>query len=517
MLQSTYQSCSQGYVSMITWMQKHKKWLIITIWISVIAFVGAVMVNWGSYGFGLSNDKVAKVGDMYIHMPDYQMAYNQTLREYSNLPQLAGVLDEAQAKQLGIPQIALERVIQQTKILNFAKDLGFAVSDEEVRAEILKAKDMYADKDGNFSEDIYKSMLKERQMSVNEFEENVRKSLLMQKLFSVMNMGDAFSMPSLFVAPLEKVALKRAYSISDRLMIKIIPASQAKVAIDDKELFEFWETNANNWKTPMEFDIEYILVSVDSQQHPEPETLKEHYDNFKGDYLDENGHLMSMEQSMHKLVFDVKKVEAEKIAKREYRDLKNGTKTGILRTIKDGEHFFIKNGVDFVIEDMKVAQDGQVLKPIEVDDGFVTLRLVGKRESVNMSFEEAKKDARRLYERNKTREALAKLAEESLKDFSGTDIGFVDRFYSGNVLTLDDNQRTRLINHIFTSQKIDDYVLFDDKVVLYRILEQSENRKQIEEQLSFFAADIKFQAILDALVEYLDKTYKTTVYIDVSK
>lgn len=26
---------------MITWMQKHKKWLIITIWVSAIAFIGA--------------------------------------------------------------------------------------------------------------------------------------------------------------------------------------------------------------------------------------------------------------------------------------------------------------------------------------------------------------------------------------------------------------------------------------------------------------------------------------------
>ncbi len=32
---------------MITWMQRHKKWLVITIWISTIAFVGAGFVGWG--------------------------------------------------------------------------------------------------------------------------------------------------------------------------------------------------------------------------------------------------------------------------------------------------------------------------------------------------------------------------------------------------------------------------------------------------------------------------------------
>ena len=33
---------------MITWMQRHKRWLVITIWISTIAFVGAGFVGWGS-------------------------------------------------------------------------------------------------------------------------------------------------------------------------------------------------------------------------------------------------------------------------------------------------------------------------------------------------------------------------------------------------------------------------------------------------------------------------------------
>ena len=37
---------------MITWMQRHKKWLVITIWISTIAFVGAGFVGWGSYKYG---------------------------------------------------------------------------------------------------------------------------------------------------------------------------------------------------------------------------------------------------------------------------------------------------------------------------------------------------------------------------------------------------------------------------------------------------------------------------------
>ncbi|WP_416829360.1 SurA N-terminal domain-containing protein, partial [Helicobacter ganmani] len=47
---------------MIGWMQKHKKYLIITIWISTIAFVGAGFVGWGSYSFSSTSNAVAVVG-----------------------------------------------------------------------------------------------------------------------------------------------------------------------------------------------------------------------------------------------------------------------------------------------------------------------------------------------------------------------------------------------------------------------------------------------------------------------
>ena len=61
---------------MITWMQRHKKYLVITIWISTIAFVGAGFVGWGAYD--LNKDRsasVAKVGNRVISVQEFQQAY----------------------------------------------------------------------------------------------------------------------------------------------------------------------------------------------------------------------------------------------------------------------------------------------------------------------------------------------------------------------------------------------------------------------------------------------------------
>ena len=62
---------------MITWMQRHKKYLIITIWISTIAFVGAGFVGWGQYTYGDKAGAVAKVGNVEITMGELQKSYSR--------------------------------------------------------------------------------------------------------------------------------------------------------------------------------------------------------------------------------------------------------------------------------------------------------------------------------------------------------------------------------------------------------------------------------------------------------
>ena len=49
---------------MISWMQKHNKYLIITIWVATIAFIGAGFVGWGSYQYGSKAGAIGKVGDV---------------------------------------------------------------------------------------------------------------------------------------------------------------------------------------------------------------------------------------------------------------------------------------------------------------------------------------------------------------------------------------------------------------------------------------------------------------------
>ena len=80
---------------MITWMQRHRKYLVITIWISTFAFIGAGFVGWGQYKYGEKSGAVAKVGDISITNRELQQAYSQLFDRYSRMFQ--GQFDQEQA------------------------------------------------------------------------------------------------------------------------------------------------------------------------------------------------------------------------------------------------------------------------------------------------------------------------------------------------------------------------------------------------------------------------------------
>ena len=168
---------TQGFLLMITWMQRHKKYLIITIWISTIAFVGAGFVGWGQYSYGDKAGAVAKVGQEEISMGELQQAYSTLYNQYNQMFQ--GNFDEERAKSFGLEKQALSQLINQALLLNLAKSYDLQVSDKEV-LELIKTKEYFFDK-GVFDKEVYKQVLSRNNLTMKEYEEDVRKQLLLQK------------------------------------------------------------------------------------------------------------------------------------------------------------------------------------------------------------------------------------------------------------------------------------------------------------------------------------------------
>jgi len=167
---------------MITWMQRHKKYLIITIWISTIAFVGAGFVGWGQYSYGDKAGSIAKVGQIEISRGELQKSYSNLYNQYNQIFQ--GNFDEEKAKTFGLQKQALQQLLDQSLILNLASSYDLQISDQELLAEI-KTQEYFFDK-GVFDKEIYKQVLSKNNLSMKDYESDVKRQLLIQKTLKLL-------------------------------------------------------------------------------------------------------------------------------------------------------------------------------------------------------------------------------------------------------------------------------------------------------------------------------------------
>lgn len=125
---------------MLTWMQHHKKYLVVTIWVSTIAFVGAGFLGWGVYDFNLNrSSSVATVGNEKIGFSEFDTRYRQILSYYNQISN--GALTPENAEQLGIKNIALSSLVEDKLLLNFAKDLGIDANENEILQKLANTRE----------------------------------------------------------------------------------------------------------------------------------------------------------------------------------------------------------------------------------------------------------------------------------------------------------------------------------------------------------------------------------------
>ncbi len=327
---------------MITWMQRHKKWLIITIWISTIAFVGAGFVGWGSYDYGKSDGTIAVVGDKEIPLTDLQNEYSTLYSQYQQM--LGGNFNQELAKQFGLEKAALDRIIQKYLILNYAEDLNLVTTDVEVAQELVKINAFF--KDGKFDSNTYKSVLKQNRRNATNFEAQLKKDLLVAKVQKIFNVN------------LEENEIKNLSTLlfsEDKVSIKIINSDTIKVNPSLKDLETYYEKNKENYKSQEGYNISYTKIA-----------------NVEGK----------------------DKKQMKKIALKQYLALKKGNdKFEETQTVYNNTQFLSTKEFVKILE----AKDGNVLKPIYKDENYYVVKLNNKITPQPLPFKDVKSKINKEY------------------------------------------------------------------------------------------------------------------------
>lgn len=445
---------------MITWMQRHKKWLIVTIWVSTIAFVGAGFVGWGSYNYGKSDSAVAVVGNKEVPLADLQTEYSNLYAQYQNM--LGKSFNQELAKQFKLEQMALQRVIQKYLLLNYADELGLMTTDLEVAKELVKIPSFL--KDGKFDKNTYVSVLKQNRRTVSEFEDQLKKDLLVAKVQKIFDIA------------LEKNEINNIGSLlfsQDKISIKIIKDDMIKITPTFDELKKYWEKNKENYKSPKGYEISYYkLENIDGK--------------------------------------DTKEMKKE--ALREYLDLKK-EKNQFQKTITiyDNSDFLPKEELDKVI----TAENNEVLKPILKDNSYYVIRMNKKVAAQTLPFEDVKSQINKAYIVEQKNKQLEELAQKELKNFNGVNIGYVTRASDIEVNGLTKEETTQVLQTIFKSPKKMNYVNLGTKIVLFEITDTmmpTLDEKNIEIVKSSIEG-AKTNAITSVFLEKLQNKYDVKSYL----
>lgn len=476
---------------MITWMQKHKKYLIITIWISTIAFIAAGMVGWGAYSFSSSSSSVAKVGNITISVDELNREYNAVFSQYNEqyTALMGKALDNEQAKLLGIEDMAVKRLIDKALLENFALDSGIRISDEEVAREIQNIEDFK--KNNVFDAELYKEILRHNRLKPTIFEESIKKDLLIQKILAIF--------PTI-VTPFEKEILSLPMNIQDRLSIEIITDNQVNINITDKELEEFYEKNKDLYKTQREFEVETIEVKL-SDINPSEEDLQNYYNENKANYAT-NGVVDEFETIKDTIVKDFQKREAQKNALKLYIDFKDNKTNGKKQTIVESK---INNDV---LEALNSAKNGDIIKPILDGNSFITIKVIEKIPQTTKSFKESKNEVAKAYYPIAKQEALKKDAESKINIFKGVDIGYFSIGDTRPIPGLVEFEKQQLLTKIFNGSKQNDYLIIGNKAILYKIMEQKMLKDSSNTTGFEIFNNVKSMFLEQTILDFLAKEYK---------
>lgn len=472
---------------MISWMQKHKKYLIITIWISTIAFIAAGMVGWGAYNFSSSSSAVAKVGSVKISANDVNLEYNNILRDYEETNGVT--LDSEQAKALGVEKLALQMLINKALLENFALDCAIRISDDEVFGEISKIENFK--KDGVFNPTLYKEILRQSRIKPLDFEEKIRKDLLVQRILTFF--------PSI-VTPLEKEILNIASSLQDRLSVQIIPASAVRVNISDDDLKKYFEANKNNYKSPKRFKVEISRHKI-SEVEALDSAIKKYYDDNLQNYT-KDGARTPFESIKEQVTQDFKEWRAKRDALEALIALRNEKSKGEILEIDKSSHPALFSAIES-------AKSKSRIEPILDDGTYFALKIISEIPQEALSFENAKKQVRNDFYPSALQSALTKEAKGRLNLFAGKDIGFYSISSNKPILSLNIAESNYALQEIFSKNDKNGFVLFNDKVLLYNVLEQ----KMLDSAPNLqIYNNFKSRILEQSIFEFLSKKYKVLNY-----
>ncbi|MDR3162853.1 MAG: peptidylprolyl isomerase [Helicobacteraceae bacterium] len=461
---------------MITYLQKHRTFLIVVLSVTVFAFVGAGFVGWGDYGYGSRAGAVAVVGDEKITIEQYVRHYGNSRSYYAQSP------DQPLNKDILI-QETLESLIAETLLLNYARDIGLMANDDEISSVIMSDQSFY--KDGRFDKKAYVAALNSIGEDVKSFEAKVGHQLTINKLAKYLWLP---------ATALEKESVAASRSLADRISYKIIEAPK-KIDVSDREKLEYYEANRLRFMDEPKYDVEYIIIAAGDQNASEEEA-KNYYEKNLSEFFSEDGEVEAFEAVKEKALVRARFGKARNEARRMRITWRDGGVTPLI-----AQNIQIRNETlpYEVMLEVENDQSMEISNPIETAEGYALARTVRRINSEPLPFEAVKGEITAAIKARKIKEYLESEGEKQHRTFKGATTKFITRSDTDALKGLNESEAEAVLYEVFISKTKEGYVVLDGRAVLFRVLEQKlfdENKaKEMDEMLGESIAMFKQRQI----------------------
>lgn len=354
--------------------------------------------------FGRSGD-VAKVGSAAITQTEFVEAFR---REVNNLRRRFGSnFSNEQARQLGMDESVLNRLIEDKLYVQTARNMGVSVSDQQVRDTIMNAA-AFKGMAGQFDRLAFESYLR------NEgYSESMLVALLREDIARTQLVGSLFG--SITTAPKAMADAVLAYRLERRLAeYMIVDASKlpAPAAPSDAQIDEYYKANPAAYTTPERRSVAWFEIGA--EQRAAVMTVTE--DELRAEYdANSAAYTVPERRAVEQVVFSTEaeaKAASEAIAKGE-SFLAMAERTQKLKADD------VKLGVVSRAElPASIANAAFALAPNKVSEptispfGFHLLRVTEIQPGSTRSFDEAKAELRQQVGLRKALNGMVKLRQQ---------------------------------------------------------------------------------------------------------
>lgn len=267
---------------MLESMRKNIKSLSFTLWLVIIAFIGGAVIGGvlsGRRGSTGGQNVAARVNGRPISYTNFE---NRFRRIYGFYKQVYGdnlTQEVLQSLQLG--QVALNQLIQEVLLAEEAREnYHLAVSDEELVSTIQEMPQFQ--RNNRFDRDVYQDILERVRMTPEEFEEQTRQGLLVEKLEHLIKQGVRVSDQELledYTVQNEKIAVEGF----------VIKAEQFKERAEftDEDIQVYYEAHKETFTTPQRVKIQYIHFDpqqIKAEVTPTEEEIRQYYGDHKSEF-----------------------------------------------------------------------------------------------------------------------------------------------------------------------------------------------------------------------------------------